>query len=141
MNEAYYQQRIRNKQQELYGIEDELREKQRDLENLFDFKREHHHKVNEISQHFQARQQRLRQVPVNSAQVKFLVSYTKSMEGLLSEKDRYLQKKEDEQQEIDRGIRRVEQEIDSLRSRRMLCENQLSDLQYQLRVERMKKDE
>lgn len=141
MNEAYYQQRIRNKQQELYGIEDELREKQRDLENLFDFKREHHHKVNEISQHFQTRQQRLRQVPVNSAQVKFLVSYTKSMEGLLSEKDRYLQKQEDEQQEIDRGIRRVEQEIDSLRSRRMLCENQLSDLQYQLRVERTKKDE
>lgn len=141
MNEAYYHERIRNKQQELYNIEDELREKQRDLENLFDFKREHRSKSNEIDQHFQARRQRLRQVSVNSAQVKFLASYTQSMEGLLSEKDRYLQEKEEEQQEIDRGIRRVEQEIESLRSRRMLCENQLSDLHFQLRMERMKKDE
>lgn len=140
MNEAYYHSQIRLKQQEIYRIEDELREKKQDLEELYHFKQEHQQQTSEIRHNFEARSQKLNRSMVDSKQVKFLASYAQVMKEMLQEKNKFLDKKEEEQQAVKQAIIRLTDEIERLKNQRMLLNNAVSDLQYDLRKERMKAD-
>ncbi|GGC91050.1 hypothetical protein [Enterococcus wangshanyuanii] len=138
MNEAYYQTRINQVQQQIYGIEDAIREKEKDLDYLYQFKEEHQKSIRSIEQNFQQRSDRLNRTSINATKVKIFQSYSKSMTDLLQQKQQYLQKKNDEQSEISRGIDRLLNELEELRRQRFSYEDQLSDLYYRLRLERMK---
>ncbi|WP_086347458.1 hypothetical protein [Candidatus Enterococcus clewellii] len=141
MKESYYQGQMKAKQQEIYQIEDELRVKQREIEYLHIFKQEHQKKTAEIEAHFQHRNQRIKQSAVDDVQVKFLRSYQMSMGDLLKENSLHTQRKEEEQQEITHAVQRLEDEIVTLRRQRVIYENQLSELHYQMKMDRGKKVE
>ena len=111
----------------LQRLEEEVRQKQRDLEDLRHFKAQHVVNSERINQYFEVQQQRLHRATISEQQVGIFHNYKQGMLALLKETGCYLQNMEEEQAVINQAIGLLEQDISCLVERIQELQCNLSD--------------
>ncbi|MBL1228564.1 hypothetical protein IW492_04865 [Enterococcus sp. BWB1-3] len=123
-------------QQQIFDIEDQIRKKEQDLNDLYHLKKQHTAQMDDISWNFYERNRRIEQVSSDAFDLNFYRGYREFMGKLILESKKYYQKSEEEHLAITRIIYQLEQEITDLKQQRIRNESQLFSLTNLMKLER-----
>lgn len=139
MNEQYYIRQINNMNKQIDDLENNLKQLNQDLNNLYDFQTQHTQTLNRLVEHFDERRNRCLHTNLNKKEVQFFSQYQEYMTSILngSQNQKILHEKEKEKNLIISKIRDVENEIEETKNEIYRLEQELSHLNYLLRKERL----
>lgn len=135
MSEYSIRAEIRNVERELERANGEIREKGKQLEDLYDFKTQYDRMGNEVAENLQTRQSNFNRITLDENRSKSLKIYKKKMGEVLfgSDSDNQINNLEKNSQKIRRIITGMEDDIDDLRRDCSKYERTISDLKSELR--------
>lgn len=138
-NEIYYSNKIYQTNQEIENIQSDIYSLQKDLENLLEFQTNHNHSTNKLYESINQRKYKYINFPISSKETKFFSQYKEYMISNLNgnEIQKIFSQKENEKNIISLKIREVEENINNLIHRKYLLEQELSNLNYLLKKEKM----
>ena len=134
MDREYYIGRINSYENMLEDTTSQMLRKERELQDVEEFQGRHQQAVDDMEEHFSWRKQRIEGTSLEAPQVHIFSGYKDCMLDLLEgrEKQQYVWQKEEEQAGIRQVIRKLEDEICTLRSQRYGYEHIIADLYHQL---------